>query len=116
MGGGALGVFIPDTRENRGQVLRTDQILSSISPSNVHVPPLASPCPSSSSLHSGQLLSTKQEWERMSVALYAISGTFNILDTCGDRVLSKSYIQESIPFLSKGLASTGGRRPIEKGR
>lgn len=49
----------------------------------------------------------------MNLTLYAITA-FIILDTDGNRVLSKYYRQENIPS-SKGLANTKEQRTFEKG-
>ena len=50
----------------------------------------------------------------MNLTLYAITA-FIILDTDGNRVLSKYYRQESNPSSSKGLANTKEQRAFEKG-
>ena len=87
---------------------------NSISPSDAHVMvslPTSSTSPPPSSLPSHWALSTKQERER--VNLYATTGTF-ILDTEGNRVLTKDHRQENIPSPSKGLVSARERRTLEK--
>ena len=50
----------------------------------------------------------------MNLTLYAVTA-FIILDTDGNRVLSKYYRQESNPSSSKGLANTKEQRAFEKG-
>ena len=50
----------------------------------------------------------------MNLTLYAITA-FIILDTDGNRVLSKYYRQENNPSSSKGLANTKEQRAFEKG-
>ena len=50
----------------------------------------------------------------MNLTLYAITA-FIILDTDGNRVLSKYYRQETNPSSSKGLANTKEQRAFEKG-
>jgi len=50
----------------------------------------------------------------MNLTLYAITA-FIILDTDGNRVLSKYYRQETNPASSKGLANTKEQRAFEKG-
>lgn len=52
--------------------------------------------------------------EEMNLTLYAITA-FIILDTDGNRVLSKYYRQENNPSSSKGLANTKEQRAFEKG-
>jgi len=50
----------------------------------------------------------------MNLTLYAVTA-FIILDTDGNRVLSKYYRQETNPSSSKGLANTKEQRAFEKG-
>jgi len=50
----------------------------------------------------------------MNLTLYAVTALI-ILDTDGNRVLSKYYRQESNPPSSKGLAITKEQRAFEKG-
>ena len=50
----------------------------------------------------------------MNLTLYAITA-FIILDTDGNRVLSKYYRQEHSPSAAKGLANTKEQRAFEKG-
>ena len=50
----------------------------------------------------------------MNLTLYAVTA-FIILDTDGNRVLSKYYRQESSPSPSKGLTNTKEQRAFEKG-
>ena len=50
----------------------------------------------------------------MNLTLYSVTA-FIILDTDGNRVLSKYYRQESGPSPSKGLANTKEQRAFEKG-
>ena len=50
----------------------------------------------------------------MNLTLYAVT-SFIILDTDGNRVLSKYYRQENNPSSSKGLANTKEQRAFEKG-
>ena len=50
------------------------------------------------------------------MTLYAVTGTFIILDTDRDRVFSKYHPSGNITYFSEGLASTGERRTFEKDR
>jgi hypothetical protein len=50
----------------------------------------------------------------MNLTLYAVTA-FIILDTDGNRVLSKYYRQENNPSAAKGLANTKEQRAFEKG-
>lgn len=50
----------------------------------------------------------------MNLTLYAITA-FIILDTDGNRVLSKYYRQETNPSATKGLANAKEQRTFEKG-
>lgn len=50
----------------------------------------------------------------MNLTLYAVTA-FIILDTDGNRVLSKYYRQENNQSSSKGLANTKEQRAFEKG-
>ena len=50
----------------------------------------------------------------MNLTLYSITA-FIIIDTDGNRVLSKYYRQENNPSASKGLANPKEQRAFEKG-